>query len=407
MIGTVLVVEDDALVREALGQTLELEGFTPRLAGSFIVAKDHISADFEGVILSDIRMPGRDGHYLLNYAQSVDPELPVILLTGEGDIPMAVGAISNGAFDFLEKPCANEVLLEAVRKALKSRELVLENRLLRSEITKGDAAAKMIFGVSGRAEELRNQVRKIAQVEGAVLIEGAPGSGIAKVAEVIHVLSPRSDRPFVRISGAGLLASQLSNILSVNADATVFVDEFGAMPGETQFTLLEQLDSNTGARIFVGCSVAQSNDDVPNSVNPDLFYRLSALRVYVPPLKDRPEDIPVIFREYVRQVSKQANAPVPEIGADVLAGLMAQDWPGNSLALMNAATRFVLGLNSPAEDQSLGLVEKMAQVERTLIIDALQKNSGNASATAIDLKLPRKTFYDKLSRHRIKPEDFR
>ncbi|NNE80241.1 MAG: response regulator, partial [Silicimonas sp.] len=114
MTGPVIVVEDDALVREALGQTLELAGFTPYLAGSFVVAKDLITKEFEGVILSDVRMPGRDGLYLLDFAQSVDAELPVILLTGEGDIPTAVGAMSKGAFDFLEKPCSNDILTDTV-----------------------------------------------------------------------------------------------------------------------------------------------------------------------------------------------------------------------------------------------------------------------------------------------------
>ena len=131
MTDTVLVVEDDALVREAIGQTLELEGYTPILAGSFIVAKDHIKRDFHGVVLSDIRMPGRDGLYLLDYVQTMDKDLPVILLTGEGDIPMAVAAITKGAFDFLEKPCANYVLIEAIIKAVRARNLVLENRRLK------------------------------------------------------------------------------------------------------------------------------------------------------------------------------------------------------------------------------------------------------------------------------------
>lgn len=407
MSSTVLVVEDDALVREALGQTLELEGFVPKLAGSFIVAKDHISPDFEGVILSDIRMPGRDGLFLLDYAQSVDPELPVILLTGEGDIPMAVGAINSGAYDFLEKPCTNDVLLEVVRKALRSRNLILDNRRLKSEIAHGDAASRMIFGVSDRAEALRDQVRKIARVDGAVLIDGAPGSGIAKVADVIHLLSPRVEAPFGRVAGAGLSPTQLREVLSANAAGSVFIDEFAALPGETQFALLEHLDDGGGARVLAGCSTRPDDDDAPGTVNPDLFYRLNALRVSVPALKDRPEDIPVIFREYVRQASEQANAPAPEVSSDVVARLMAQDWPGNSRALMNAAMRFVLGLEGGDEGENLGLVEKLAQVERTLIIDALQKNGGNASASAAELRLPRKTFYDKLAKHRIKPEDFR
>lgn len=407
MSDVVLVVEDDALVREALGQTLELEGYTPLLASSFIVAKDHISADFEGVILSDIRMPGRDGLYLLDYVQSVDTELPVILLTGEGDIPMAVGAINKGAFDFLEKPCANDVLLEALRKALKTRHLVLENRRLRSEITRGDLAARLIFGVSDKAEALRNRVRKIAAVDGAVLIDGAPGTGIAKIADVVHQLSTRAQEPITRLPGAGLTPSQLETALSDNPSGTLFLDEFSAMPGESQFSLLEHIDAGTGARILAGSTSDLVSEVGAGTVNPDLFYHLEALKISIPALKDRPEDIPVIFRDYVRQASEQANVREPEITPDVLAGIMARDWPGNTRALMNEATRFVLGLDGQSQGENLGLVEKMAQVERTLIIDALQKNQGNASATATQLKLPRKTFYDKLTKHRIKPEDFR
>ncbi len=128
MSNRVLLVDDDALVREAVGQTLELADLSPILAASYIEAKDHISAGFDGVVISDIRMPGKDGFALLKYAQSIDPDLPVILLTGEGDIPMAVRGISAGAFDFLEKPCAPKDLLAVVARALKSRALVLETR---------------------------------------------------------------------------------------------------------------------------------------------------------------------------------------------------------------------------------------------------------------------------------------
>lgn len=407
MSDVVLVVEDDALVREALGQTLELEGYAPILASSFIIAKDHISPEFEGVILSDIRMPGRDGLYLLDYAQSVDPDLPVILLTGEGDIPMAVGAINKGAFDFLEKPCANDVLLEAVRKAQRTRQLVLENRRLRTEITRGDLAARLIFGVSEQAEALREQVRKFAALDGAVLIDGAPGTGVAKIAEVLHRLSARADAPYVRVPGAGLTPEALSEALAASATGSLFLDEFAAMPGETQFALIEHIDARSGARILAGCSTDLEALTGTGTINPDLFYHLQALKVRIPALKDRPEDIPVIFREYVRQASEQANLPEPEISPDVLAGIMARDWPGNTRALMNEAMHLVLGLESQSPGETLGLAEKMAQVERTLIVDALQRNQGNASATANQLKLPRKTFYDKLSKHRIKPEDYR
>lgn len=139
----------------------------------------------------------------------------------------------------------------------------------------------------------------------------------------------------------------------------------------------------------------------------DLYYRLEGVRVYIPGLRERPEDIPIIFRQYVAQAAEQAGVTAPEITPDTIARLMAQDWPGNARALMNAAMRFALGLGDVSEDQTLGLAEQMAQVERSLLIEALRKHSGQATAAAKALKLPRKTFYDKLTRHGIRAEDFR
>ncbi|MGB3316377.1 MAG: sigma-54-dependent Fis family transcriptional regulator, partial [Albidovulum sp.] len=158
MTERVLLVDDDRAVREALGQTLELAGLRPVLASSFIEAKDHIARDFAGVVVSDIRMPGRDGFHLLDHARKTDPDLPVILLTGEGDVPMAVRAMAEGAHSFLEKPCAPADFLSVVEKALKARALVLENRRLRLQIEAGDAASRMLFGQSPQADALRREV---------------------------------------------------------------------------------------------------------------------------------------------------------------------------------------------------------------------------------------------------------
>lgn len=144
MMRTVLLVEDDKSVRDALAQTLELAELTPISTGSFIVAKDLITPDFEGVILSDLRMPGRDGFHVLTYAQEVDADLPVILLTGQGDIPMAVKATQQGAFDFLEKPCPPKDLVRVLERALRTRALVMENRTLKAQVARGDPFAEMI-----------------------------------------------------------------------------------------------------------------------------------------------------------------------------------------------------------------------------------------------------------------------
>lgn len=408
MTNTVLLVDDDTAVREALAQTLELANLTALTAGSFVAAKDRISAKFDGVILSDIRMPGRDGFHLLQYAQEKDPDLPVILLTGEGDIPMAVAAMGQGAFGFLEKPCAPGDLLAVLERALKNRALVLENRRLRHLVETGDPAARMLFGTSEMSDALRKRVRLVAQTEGEVLINGAPGSGISKVAEVIHLSSVRSKAPFVKRAAAGLAADTLAAALADAKGGSLFIDEIAQMPPQCQLALSEALEGRTPARLIAG----STRDLVPvvaaGQFNADLYYRLEVLPVRVPALADRPEDIPVMFRQYVDQAAEQSGLRPPEVTPQVVAGLLARDWPGNARALMSAAMRFVLGLpDDVAPDAGLGLAEQMAHVEQSLLEAALRRAGGQASAAAEALKLPRKTFYDKLARYGIRPEEFR
>ncbi|WP_421704561.1 sigma-54-dependent transcriptional regulator [Aliiroseovarius sp.] len=403
----VLLVDDDAMVREALGQTLELAGLDPLTAGSFIEAKDHISLDFDGVVLSDIRMPGKDGFALLEHAQGVDAELPVILLTGEGDIPMAVRGMSAGAFDFLEKPCEPDDLVAVVERALRTRSLVLENRHLKLQAEQGDAAARLLFGDSRLAEELRARVRAVARTQAEVLICGEPGSGTSKVAEVVHLLSGAAMRPFVKLPAAGLTGEVLNDGFDRAEGGTLFLDEVAALDPAAQFLLLDLLDRPGGARVVAG--TYQDLDALAGAgqFNPDLFYKLDIMRVRIPAIRERKEDIPILFRHYVAIACEQAALPAPEITQDVLARLMAQDWPGNARALMNAAMRFAMGLGEADEGDGLGLAEQLAQVERSLLIEALRRHGGAASAAARDLKLPRKTFYDKLARHGLKPEEFR
>ncbi|WP_171179350.1 sigma-54 dependent transcriptional regulator [Ruegeria sp. HKCCD8929] len=408
MIRKVLLVDDDAAVREAMGQTLELADYDAITAGSFVAAKDHIAPGFQGVIVSDIRMPGRDGFHLLAYAREIDPELPVILLTGEGDIPMAVKAMGQGAFDFLEKPCAAADLLAVLEKALKTRALVLENRDLKRQLERGDPAARMLFGTSAQAEELRNRVRSVAPTGAEVLVTGPAGSGISKVAEVVHLMSPAGQGPFVKRPAAGLQASEFAQICTDAAGGSVFLDEVSAMPEATQYAALELIEQGAGVRIIAGTTADLSDLAARGVFNADLFYRLDVMRVRIPSLAERPEDIPVIFRHYVAQAAEQAGIEAPEVTPDHLAALMAQDWPGNARSLMSAAMRFVLGMpEDVAQAAELGLAEQLARVERSLLIAALGRHNGKASEAAKGLKLPRKTFYDKLARYGIRPEDYR
>ena len=407
MTKRVLLVDDDIEVREALGQMLELADLEPFLAGSFVAAKDLITREFDGVIVTDIRMPGRDGFHLLDYARAADPELPVILLTGEGDIPMAVKAMDAGAHSFLEKPCAPSDLLATVRKALGLRAEILDSRRQRLQLESGDAASRMLHGTSPLAADLRERVRAVARAGAEVLILGEPGSGTPKIAEVIHLLSAAARHPFVKRSAAGLDVASLSEAYASAGAGTFYIDEIGQLGGPSQFALLDRLETGVGARIIAGSTHALGAEVEEGRFSADLFYRLDLMRVRIPAIRERTEDIPVLFRHYVAQACEQANLPIPDITPDHIARLMAQDWPGNARALMNAAMRFVMGLGDIEVADGIGLAEQMAKVERQLLIEALGKAGGNATAAAVGLRLPRKTFYDKLARHGIRPEDYR
>lgn len=408
MTRTVLLVDDDAAVREALSQTLELADYVPIAMGSFVAAKDHIRADFSGVVLSDIRMPGRDGFHLLSYVHDVDPELPVILLTGEGDIPMAVQAMGQGAFGFLEKPCAAEDLLAVLDRAFAARSQVIEQRALKSELERGDPAARLLFGLSPQAEALRARVRSVAPTGAEVLVTGPAGSGISKVAEVVHLMSPVGQGPFVKRAAAGLSTGELARGCEDAAGGSLFLDEISAMSQATQYSALDLIESGAGARIIAGTTADLSVLSAEGRFNPDLYYRLDVMRVRIPSLAERPEDIPIIFRHYVAQAAEQAGIAEPEISSEHIASLMASDWPGNARSLMSAAMRFVLGMpEDVSQAADLGLSEQMARVERSLLVAALGQHNGKASDAARALKLPRKTFYDKLARYQIRPEDYR
>jgi two-component system C4-dicarboxylate transport response regulator DctD len=405
----VILVDDDRAVREALGQTLDLAGLKPVLAASYIEAKDHIAADFPGIVVSDIRMPGKDGFALLEHARKIDPDLPVILLTGEGDVPTAVRGISGGAFDFLEKPCSPQDFLAVVEKALKTRDLVLENRALKRELRKGDVAARMLVGTSRLAEQMRDAARAAARTSAEVLISGPPGSGTAKMAEVIHLLSAAAMRPFQKLSAASATTDNLEQAFARADGGSIFLDEVASLPAGAQFALIDLIDSHPGIRVVAGTYRDLAQEVAEGRFNPDLYYKLDVVRVRIPALKERPEDIPVLFRHYVALACEQSDLPVPTVTPEFVAGLMARDWPGNARALMNAAMRYAMGLLEEEVDGEggEGLAGQMARVERSLLAEALARHDGNATEAAAALKLPRKTFYDKLARHGIKPDDYR
>ena len=236
---------------------------------------------------------------------------------------------------------------------------------------------------------------------------GEPGSGTSKIAEVIHLLSPVAAQPFLKRAAATLDVDSLTASFDASKGGTLYLDEVGGLSRDAQLVLLEQLEKGAPARVLGGTTQDLQDAMRAGAFDAELFYRLDLMRVRVPSLRERPEDIPVLFQHYVSQASEQANLVPPPVTSDVTARLMAQDWPGNARALMNVAMRFAMGLDEVASEAGAGLSVQMAQVERSLLIAALQRHQGRATDTARDLRLPRKTFYDKLTKHGLRADDFR
>ncbi|KIT17249.1 sigma-54-dependent transcriptional regulator [Jannaschia aquimarina] len=398
----VLLVEDDMAVREALAQTLELAGLSVMAAGSFVAVKDRINREHDGVVLSDIRMPGRDGMHLLAHARSVDPDLPIVLLTGEGDVPTAVRAMSDGAFAFLEKPCDPDELTRTLRKALDMRRAALEIRRTKADLEGGDAAARLVFGISPQAAALRDAVRAVARGHAPVIVHGEPGVGTPKIAEVVHLLSQRGAGPFVKRAATTLDACGLLEAVDRAKGGSLFLDRVDALAPPAQHALAQVEDAD----VRLLSATHESLDHLRQILDPDLFYRLDGLRVRIPSLRERPQDIPVLFERYLAQACEQADLAPRPVPPELQARLMAQDWPGNARALMNYAMRYAMGLEEETP-QAGGLADRMRAVERAILVETLERHGGHAMAAAEDLKLPRKTFYDKLTRHGLKADDFR
>lgn len=397
----VLLVDDDAMVREALGQTLDLGGFRPVLATSFIEAKDHISTDFTGVIVSDIRMPGKDGFALLEYVRSIDDNLPVILLTGEGDVPTAVRGISEGAYDFLEKPCDPKHLLEVVGKAMQTRALVIENRRLKSEL---DLALQEKIGFLGMSEasfKLREAIRRAGQASSSVLISGPRGAGRGFVARLIQ--ERRDARQDLR--RIDCLSPFDFSILEKPGDEVLLLCDIDRLEAVDQLRLLQVLRERPENVYF-----ATSGPDIEQYVqsggmNDDLFYLLSVVRIQVPPLSDRREDIPLLFDKFLREEIDAGAQIASAQGRAAAQGLAGLDWSGNLMALRNHAKRVAWGLQIDSTETSLKT--QMLRVERGIIEDALRRHTGHATDTAHALGMPRKTFYDRLAKLNIRAEDYR
>ncbi|ANY88010.1 MULTISPECIES: sigma-54-dependent transcriptional regulator [Pseudomonas] len=440
MLNSVIVVDDEASIRTAVEQWLSLSGFSVQLFTRAEECLAQLPEHFPGVVISDVRMPGMDGLQLLERLQVLDPDLPVILLTGHGDVPMAVEAMRNGAYDFLEKPFTPQTLLSSLRRALEKRQLVLENRRLHQQADLKARLENTLLGMSQGLQSLRRQVLDLAGLPVNVLIRGETGSGKERVARCLHDFGPRADKPFVALncaaipealfeaelfgheSGAftGAQGKRIGKLEYANG-GTVFLDEIESMPLAQQAKLLrviqeqklERLGANQSISVDLRIIAATKPDLLEEAragrFREDLAYRLNVAELRLAPLRERREDIPLLFEHFARAAAERLGRTAPPVSGGQLAQLLAHDWPGNVRELANAAERHALGLGAPrgeANAAGQSLAGQMEAFEAQCLRAALRQYKGEIKAVMEALQLPRRTLNEKMQRHGLAREDF-
>ena len=436
----VIVVDDEAAIREAVQQWLELSGFTVRTCASAAEALALVDRDFPGIVVSDVRMPGSDGLQLLDKLLQVDTDLPVILVTGHGDVPMAVQALRQGAYDFIEKPFTPERLLDSVRRALDKRRLVCENRQLRRQVADKGRIESQLIGISRPMENLRRQILELAGTSVNVLIRGETGSGKERVARSLHDFSSRASKAFAALncaaipetifeselfgheSGAftGAQARRIGRIEHADG-GTLFLDEVESLPLAQQVKLLRVLQEKTLERLGSNKSIqvdlrviSAAKPDLLDEVKAgrfreDLVYRLNVATLHIPPLRERREDIPLLFEHFAHEAALRHGREAPPLAPSELARLLGHDWPGNVRELINAAERHALGLSSPPPAERFAgqaLAQQMEAFEAQCLHNALLQCQGNISAVMEMLQLPRRTLNEKMQRHGLARGDY-
>ncbi|ERS90510.1 C4-dicarboxylate ABC transporter [Marinobacter sp. C1S70] len=446
--ASVIFVDDDPDIRPLMEQTLALEDIPVACFADGASALKQIHPEFEGIVLCDYNMPGMDGLELLQNIRALDEDIPVILLTGQGDISTAVSAMQQGAYDFIEKPFDHEELIELLRHALEKRHLALENRRLKAQLKHLARPGPRMLGDSPAMQKVMATIDPVLDISANILLHGETGSGKDALARYIHENSPRSGHNFVAIN-CGAVPEHLieSELFGHEAGAftgadkrrigkiehahrgTLFLDELESMPMPLQVKLLrvleeqrvERLGSNQVVDVDVRIIAATKSDlkelSDKGDFRSDLYYRLNVVKVDIPPLRERKEDIPKLFHHFVLIAAARYDRESVPLDARQAARLMQHSWPGNVRELRNLAERYVLlGPAALAEGDSASgpniasrqtLSEMMDGFERSAIVSALNACHGSIKDTMVQLGIARKTLYDKMKKHGLDKAEFK
>ncbi|MFC3165969.1 sigma-54-dependent transcriptional regulator [Ciceribacter thiooxidans] len=438
--GHVLLVDDDRDLLKAATDWLEVSGFSVSAFHRPEEAYQQLLRTDPDVLVSDIRMPGIDGMTLLNSVIKARGEVPVILMTGHGDVTLAVKAMKQGAEDFIEKPYDAEYLLSVLDKAVEKRRMKREIARLQ-KLVQEDGGGSQIVGDSSAMRELRRRVATLADVDIDVLIIGETGSGKELVAQALHRQGRRCSGPFVAINCAALpesifesevfghakgaftgALSDREGKFEYAAGGTVFLDEIESMPLSLQAKILrvlqerviERLGENrlrpVDVRIIAAAKSDLSGEIAAGRFREDLFYRLATVDIRIPPLRQRREDIGLLFSHFASLAAHRYGRAERAVSADLLARLHQEEWRGNVRELKARAERFAIGLDetnasvaaSRNPDSDTALPDQLAAYEMQLIRAALDQHDGNTARAASSLGIPHRTLNEKIARYGLR-----
>ena len=437
----IAIVDDEQDMRQSISQWLALSGYDTQSFASAEEALGTIGPEYPGVVISDIKMPGMDGIAFLRKLMGMDSSLPVIMITGHGDVPIAVEAMRIGAFDFLEKPFNPDRMSELARKASDARRLVLDTRALRRELSQGGQIMDKLNGTSPVMERLREDILDLGQADGHVLIEGETGTGKTLVAHALHAVGTRAGRKFVLLSCGSMDEDALVARLfgPVRPDdthlpaieeargGTLVLEDIESLSETVQARLLTAIDeagTPPSTRIIAICNLSDEGRTCESTLRPDLFYRLAALRLTVPPLRARGEDILALFTRLSEQFADEYGCEAPQITAQEAAQLLQAPWPGNLRQLINLAERAVLQsrrgqgtissllmndldqMQTVVTTEGKPLKEYVDAFERMLIDNTMRRHKGSVSAVMDELCLPRRTLNEKMTKYGLQRSDY-
>ncbi|NLJ45737.1 MAG: sigma-54-dependent Fis family transcriptional regulator [Treponema sp.] len=442
---TVLVADDERNIREGLAEALRLEGYEVALAADGEEALRAVENGRVDLVVTDLCMPKVSGNEVLKRVAGSYPGIPVIILTGHGTIEDAVDSMRIGAFDFITKPVNLDHLSLLVRRALESRELERQNQELQREIE----SQKRISSIIGRSPEMKrifDLIRRVAPTKASVLITGESGVGKELIADALHNLSPRADKPFIKVHCAALAESLLESELfghekgaftgatgrkrgrfELAHEGTLFLDEIGEINQNVQIKILRVLQERKFERVGGEETlevdvrvIAATNRDLKAEIEKgtfreDLYYRLNVVNIHVPPLRERKDDIPLLAGAFLREFSEENGKSLEGFDPKVRAAFFAYSWPGNVRELRNCVESAVVlargsvvsledlppGIREAQEDDTVRIPSgsTLAEAEKILIRETLAAQGGNKSRTAEILGIGRKTLYQKLQEY--------